>query len=171
MNVVFLDIDGVLNSLDSTLAFREAESFWPKRRESLDPVSVGLLQHLCEETDAKIVVSSTWRKLFLEREFIDIFALYGWENFPIIGATTSEQVVAGSWARGHEIQHWLNNNPWDNYLILDDDSDMLEEQSEHFIHVSNINGFRSQHYCKALRIFKQPDEQLEAMVNWKKYEN
>ena len=87
---------------------------------------------------------------------------------PIIGVTTREQVVPDSWARGHEIQHWLDNNLWDYYLILDDDSDMLEEQSEQFIHVSNVNGFRSQHYCKALRIFGKADERLEAQVNWRK---
>lgn len=169
MNIIFLDIDGVLNSLDSVLAFRDdGHLFWSDRKESLDPVSVGLLQHLCEETDAKIVISSTWRKLYSEQEFRDIFASYGWENFPILGMTTTDKVHPDSWARGYEIQDWLDNNPWKNYVILDDDSDMLDCQSEQFVHVSGINGFRSKHYCKVLRIFGMPDEGLEARVNWRK---
>lgn len=171
MNIIFLDIDGVLNSIDSALAFRNDEHlFLLNRKESLDPVSVGLLQHLCEETDAKIVISSTWRHLFTIDEFKGIFASYGWEDFPITGCTTTDRIHPSSSKRGYEIQHWLNNNAWKNYIILDDDSDMLDEQSEQFIHISNIHGFRSTHYCKALRIFGKPDDTLESQVNWKKHE-
>lgn len=169
MNIIFLDIDGVLNSIDSVLAFRDEHLFWSNRKESLDPVSVGLLHQVCIQTDAKIVISSTWRKLYSEQEFRDIFASYGWSGFPLIGMTTNDKVHPDSWYRGYEIQHWLDNHKfWSNYVILDDDSDMLDEQSEQFVHVSGIHGFRSEHYCKVLRIFGMADETLEAQVNWRK---
>ena len=71
----------------------------------------------------------------------------------------------------------VDNNKWvnvdadknvevTNYCIFDDDSDMLESQNNNFIHVSNISGLRTKHYCKALILFGVPDERLEAQVNF-----
>ena len=53
MNVIFLDFDGVLNSVRSCLAFKTFNTF--------DPVSVRLVNRLCDLADARIVVSSSWR--------------------------------------------------------------------------------------------------------------
>jgi hypothetical protein len=39
--------------------------------------------------------------------------------------------------RGHEIQMWLDNNKVDNYVILDDDNDMLPSQINNFVRTSN----------------------------------
>ena len=35
--------------------------------------------------------------------------------------------------RGNEIKYYLDRHPADNYVILDDDSYMLDEQLKHFI--------------------------------------
>lgn len=164
MNIIFLDIDGVLNSVDSMIAFGHQRPMVTEE-DALDPISVGLLLRLCIKCDAKIVISSTWRIGRTQEDFVDIFTKYGWYNFPVIGMTP-----VGGHTRGHEIQDWLDSNPWKNYIILDDDSDMLDCQSEQFVHVSNINGLRSKHYCQALRIFGKADERLEAQVNWRKHE-
>ena len=131
---------------------------------SLDKVSIGLLKELCNITNAKIVISSTWRMLYKEDEFISIFAKYDWDDFPIIDITP---INYGESHRGQEIQLWLNENTIESYIILDDDSDILESQTDRFIHISRINGFRCEDYCKALRLFGRPDDQLENMVNFK----
>ncbi len=55
MRVIFLDIDGVLNSHRTAAAYRE-----PLMRK-LDPVSVKLLHRIVSKADAKLVISSTWR--------------------------------------------------------------------------------------------------------------
>lgn len=165
MNIIFLDIDGVLNSVDSAVAFAEFPNI--NEVDALDPVSVLLLKQLCEKTDAKIVISSTWRKLYTVDDFRAIFAKYDWDDFPIIGVTTSWNHYTNK--RGYQIQDWLDGNSnWTNYVIHDDDSDMLDSQVDHFVHVSNISGFRAKHLCAALRIFGKPDEQLETQVNWVK---
>jgi hypothetical protein len=39
--------------------------------------------------------------------------------------------------RGHEIRLWLDRNPVDNYCIIDDDNDVLEEQRGNFVRTAN----------------------------------
>lgn len=125
MRVVFLDIDGVLNSLD-----------WYQRRvgragpdDEIDPAAVARVQRLCEETSARIVVSSTWRLLHKLPKLRNILAQHGLLA-PIIGVTPC---LPGSRIRGDEIQLWLDRyidsgplsrGPIDGMVILDDDSDM-----------------------------------------------
>lgn len=171
MKVIFLDVDGVLNSVDSAVAFHYLNSTLKntmKRRteEHLDFVSIGLLKALCDKTGAKIVVSSVWRIGRDKADFIDIFAAYGWIDFPYLDKTITGH-PSGDSRRGREIEHWLDAHPdVTEYIILDDDSDMLDTQLDRFIHVSNVNGFRSKHYCKALRLLGCPDERLENQVNF-----
>jgi len=163
MKVIFLDIDGVLNSVNSMVAFRSASA------QNLDSVSVKLLQRLCEVTDAKIVISSTWRMGRDEKYFIDLFKWYGWKNAPVIGRTPVEYDKC----RGEEIQMWLVDvkTKVEKYLIIDDDSDMLEEQDPYFLHVPGVHGFDISHYVRALRHFGQPDERLEDQVNFVRQSN
>lgn len=173
MKVIFLDIDGVLNSVDSMIAFHGwlSKGTIEQMEDRLDSVSIGLLRKLCNIVNAKIVISSTWRMGRTEQDFIEIFARHGWKDFPVIGKTPigSQLFEVGSLTRGHEIRYWLSEHPEvTEYIIIDDDGDMLEDQMRYFVHVSNINGFRSKHYCQCLRLFGQPDERLEEQVNWVK---
>lgn len=162
--IIFLDIDGVLNSVDSMIAFQSCNEY------ALDKVSIGLLKSLCEITGADIVVSSTWRMGRDKKDFMEIFSLHDWHNFPYVGQTRILDMAR--YNRGYEIKEWLSMYSDRNgeYIIIDDDSDMLPEQLDRFIHVSSVNGFRSKHYCQALRLFGHPDEKLEQQVNWVKGE-
>ena len=179
MKIIFLDIDGVLNSVDSMVAAnnlrRPAENPRLKLSERrLDHVCIGILKRICDESGAHIVVSSVWRLNSDINRLKLIFSYYGWKDIPILGVT--EVLRSSSNRRGMEIQAWLDSNPQcENYIILDDDSDMLEHQQEHFVHVSNISGLRAKHFCQALRILghQYPDEwtelhlsRLEKQVNF-----
>lgn len=158
MNIIFLDIDGVLNSISSAVAFNEINK--SKRRDNeleLDVVSIGLLRKLCNDTDAKIVVSSTWRIGRDIEDLKEIFMLYSWEA-PIISITRR-----GESCRGEEIQEWIDfYTNVKNYVIIDDDSDMLESQKDHFVNTNGTEGFRLKDLCKALRILSKPSLDLEA---------
>lgn len=168
MNILFLDIDGVLNSVGSMVAFAQDKEL--ERQSKLSQVSIGLLKRACIECNIKIVISSTWRIGRTEKDFIDLFNSCGWSAFPIIGITPRNKQVG--MVRGNEIQDWLDSNPgWKNYCILDDDSDMLESQYNNFIHVSNVNGLQLKHYTKILRLFGKPDERLEKQVNFVRLKN
>ena len=63
--IIFLDFDGVLDSdYYSLVLFRKVESLDDKYGTRFDPYCVQNLKHIIEETDADIVVSSTWKMIF-----------------------------------------------------------------------------------------------------------
>jgi hypothetical protein len=117
MKVIFLDIDGVLNSYDS---FGRFGSWY-----ILCPDCVSRLNALVKATNAKVVISSAWRRV---------------RSLPVLrkiltesGLSNSEKVVIGMTpviypqpdGRGKEIDGWLNSNEGvDNFVIIDDSTDM-----------------------------------------------
>ena len=58
--------------------------------------------------------------------------------------------------RGEEIQSWMNKesekNEIESYVILDDDSDMLPEQMNNFIHVDSNIGLTDKDVFTAIKI-------------------
>jgi len=123
MKVIFLDIDGVLNSRKSMIAKRFAGV--PLQFVMLPAkCHVKQLCYILQKTDAKLVISSTWRKHYTVHLLSEIFYLCGMRDFDIIGFTPE---LFGK-QRGTEIQSWLNANKnvydIENFVILDDDSDM-----------------------------------------------
>lgn len=62
MNVIFLDIDGVLQSTSSAIAFDGiAYPEQPETWNKLNPVSIGLLRNLVRACIPAIVLTSTWK--------------------------------------------------------------------------------------------------------------
>ncbi len=125
MKIIFLDIDGVLNC---------AKTFERTTHGviGVDPYRVLILHRILEATGAKIVLSSSWRHMdddYLKRELRTI------EWIDITG-----NCCAG--IRGVEIYKWIRDNvPHETkddlkYAILDDDSDMLLLQKDHFFHTT-----------------------------------
>lgn len=109
MKIIFLDIDGVLNNYDT-----------PGELICWDPELVKILNRIIKETDAKIVLSSTWRQIDYRCD-----AIKNDMKINYIGKTPK------LWKkRGVEIQTWLDENPGvEKFVILDDDSDMVHLMS------------------------------------------
>lgn len=65
VKVIFLDFDGVLNSLQwwksPERAAMTRHSLHARSRRNIDPANVAQLQRIVEATGAKIVISSAWR--------------------------------------------------------------------------------------------------------------
>lgn len=119
-SVLFLDIDGVLNSQEF---FERARADALSRRpiwHMLDPEKVTMLNEILAATGAKVVVSSSWRIPFT---MDDIYAALTHRGFrgTIIGKTPS-----GGRTRGDEIQAWLDFQATKpvRFAILDDSADM-----------------------------------------------
>lgn len=164
MKILFLDIDGVLNSIRSVIAFANPErgslSFsldprfdvqFTQEYFKLDPIAVLLTKRVIEETGAKIVISSTWRIGSCVEHFHKMFACYGWDTTDIIIDMTPR---CGK-IRGHEIAAWLeNNNHLDitNYVIVDDNSDFLPEQKPHLVQTNMNIGFSHITYEQCIKI-------------------
>jgi hypothetical protein len=177
MKIIFLDIDGILNCEDAYRAghCQYVEWIWEDGRKDhyqrFCSWSKELLNRLIRETGAKIVISSTWRLSGID------FMKKVWEleemEGEIIGITPSMRTKDIRIPRGMEIDYFLENDlgfkhvNWDektqrkymdksgleNYIILDDDSDMLYKQRNHFVHVlsspRNTEGFNEHYYQKA----------------------
>jgi len=144
MRVVFLDFDGVLNNSSSMFTNTYMPGALAERliNANPDPVSVKLLDYLLIHTDARIVVSSSWRNgcrshLELQEILRDAFKLTHWDR--VIGMTQySTRVI-----RGVEIDNWVQAHPEiTHYVIIDDDSDMMDHQQEHFVHTNHDHGFK-----------------------------
>lgn len=160
MKYIFLDVDGVMNSLETFLTMDGRGWKW-------SPMSVGFVRLLCEKTGARIVVSSTWRGHSSVEQLQAEWPEFGAAPLVefIVGRTpqTNEMpAIADPTARrGCEIQHWLAKHKHEAYLILDDDSDMLPEQRPFFVQTMFTHGFGIKEYVKALRILGHEDAGLE----------
>jgi len=156
--VIFLDIDGVLNSQkwhksEAHIKIHKCMirrgnlgklSYEVFNASMIDPDALKLLQELVDNTNADIVISSTWRKGGRLENIKSLFKGLGFTG-NIVGATPvlSEDYCC----RGNEIKKWIIDNiKYEDrdkfkYVILDDDSDMLFQQAQHnFIHIDGRVG-------------------------------
>lgn len=164
MKVIFLDVDGVLNSMRSfCVAPKPAEyrCFEDWVYESIDPIAVALIDRLITENECKLVISSSHRQTFFTgktepMELGDEQVWPRWEHrldemrayFGKMGLKNTDAIISCTpdivnTIRGGEIQAWLERHPEvTHYAIIDDDSDMTDEQKEsHFAHTSTNDGF------------------------------
>ena len=134
--IIFLDIDGVLNVIEQGY-----DEYGPIFHEHFQDN----LKYIIEKTEAKIVISSSWRSDGIDKlinmwkhrniagEIIDITPqCYDIVNF---GKFEFYDEVR----RGDEIQYWIENNIEyiHSYCIIDDDNDFLETQIENLVRTSN----------------------------------
>jgi len=125
MKVLFLDVDGVLNSLKTG------------GRYALKRNCLRRLQKIVEDTGCKIVLSSTWRKD--EYALKRLRRVLRYRGIQIYSTTP----IFDKEIRGLEIQAWLVSNPSDDgyqFAIVDDDSDMLDHQLPHFFQTDPEHG-------------------------------
>lgn len=147
-NLLFLDIDGVLNCQLHYESTKDLNKHDMTREEYKDmhlcKNRIKWLNELCAETDTAVVISSTWRSDGLE-EMQKVFKRNG-ATFEIIGTTP----YCDCRVRGVEIKMWLEGNVEDifsvkshnfyRYAIIDDDSDMLLNQGPHFFQTDTYSG-------------------------------
>jgi histidinol phosphatase-like enzyme len=148
MKICFLDIDGVINSEDYAIYRFYGKKF--DLDEFIDERPIVMLNYIIEQTDAKVVLSSSWRR--------------DWEN-------TEKRLKAGGFQynifdvtpydpnrfRGKEIKMWIDkyekdHEPLESYVILDDDDDMLPEQENNFVHCNFQHGLTCKETYKAIDI-------------------
>lgn len=149
--VIFLDIDGVIQSPRYCVAMDQ--SGW---LATFEPAAMSMLRKLIKESGAKIVISSTWRlgeDQKTKHELQLCFRVCGYKE--IANAFHKDwRTDSDGQLRGEEIKRWLDAHPesQDCYLILDDDSDMLDEQKPFFVKTCHENGMLLEHYDKAKEI-------------------
>lgn len=132
MKVIFLDVDGVLNTgrFRKILKKREGLSY-EDSQFFFDPIAMKNLSSLVKENNAKIVISSTWRydknnpKDMYWKMLIGNLREFGLEDYVIDITPDLREKYNTISCRGYEIKEWLNNNKnIESFVIIDDDDNM-----------------------------------------------
>ena len=158
--ILFLDIDGVLASFDFLIKNGGKSGFIERNK-------VALLNKL-KPYGVEVVISSSWG---YNDDTVDALTSCGLE-LPIIGGTDH---FSNDWmCRGNEIAKWIvstfNNysvftgKPYIyegytgedyEYVILDDDADMLMCQKDNFIKISRKTGITEEDIEKIINILER----------------
>lgn len=138
MNIIFTDIDGVLNP------------HWIKKWSKK---SIDLYNSLCNEYDLKPVITSTWRIAHTKEQLQEIFKKQGiiidiYDYTPILSG------VDNFVERGKEIKKWLDNNKYSNYIVVDDKTSDIVPFVDNVIKCRSWIGFSEEEYEKATGILK-----------------
>lgn len=157
---IFLDFDGVINTPKGKFAKK----------------AVANLLHLVERSDAKIIISSTWRlqgmkyiqKLWQEHhmpgEVIGLTPSCNSVNFSNVDGVEEWQGLHG--CKGLEIAEWLRLNAKEpyRYIILDDEEDILFAQREHLVKVEGSKGLSKTDVREAIKILNT--KELSLFERW-----
>ena len=166
IKLIFLDIDGVLNTSDYQACLHIlCRSKHPQEEinkgklmpyytrdhygQLFNPMCVKFLEALLRNTGAKIVISSTWRMEGLSK-MRDM-----WKGRHYFGEIIGITPVSKGRVRGLEIAEFLGNFEGDveSYVIIDDDSADIH-QKERLCKCNNRTGFGYKEYWEALKILE-----------------
>ena len=163
MKIIFLDFDGVLVTPRTHIGMAGKRL----TMRDFDPVAIGMINRLCEETESTIVISSTWR--FFDGKQRQI--IFGKDcedptgNFDLRKHIRSLGLTApihDDWqtfrvklsaSRGMEIRDWLEDHPDVTiYIAIDDDTDFADDMRPRLVRCNGDDGFSYQNYCKAAKL-------------------
>jgi hypothetical protein len=158
--VLFLDLDGVLNSertVEATGGY--PHSFDPAAMEQFDPIAIKLIQRLLKLTKSVVVLSSSWRHLFTIEEVAEGLGI------PILSCTPSFGKI-----RGDEVQEWLSlyteKYNVTKYAIVDDNSDFHSFQAPYFVKTDPYNGLMFADYDRLFRLLSDHEENEDLILEY-----
>ena len=143
INVIFLDIDGVLNSQEYFNSFKEEDRIIEDDSDQVDKDKISIINTICKKTDAYIIISSSWRLIHSIESIVDLFNYKGFTG-NILGKTPYSLGIDP--CRGDDIQGWLDKYPGkiNNFVIIDDDSDM-GHLAHKLVKTTFAEGFKEHH--------------------------
>lgn len=154
--IIFLDFDGVLNTEKYYCELKsKGLPSNDKYGQLFDPEAVANLRKIIDATDARIVVSSSWRymglnvlqRMWYDRDLpgriVDITPLHLLDDK--LRDTDLNQVDVLSLCRGNEIKWYFNevldaNSNSRRFVIFDDLKDVLPELQDHFVRIDPVVG-------------------------------
>lgn len=167
MKVIFLDIDGVLNYEQLYTLNNYCYKTTKLDRGNISHVAVERLARLVETTQAKIVITSSWRGLiqaylqgsYFSKDVQTLLLLFAQYHISIYDYTISR--VSGYYTdgtpfnRGYEVREWLSrHNDVTEFVILDDE-DFKDwcDLKDHLVQTDFYNyGLTNLHIEKAIHI-------------------
>jgi hypothetical protein len=160
--VIFLDIDGVLNT---KWWYTQMDRNTPKDKYgyAFDPRSVANLKKILDNTRADIVISSSWKSFGLS----ELEEMWQDRGLPgkLIGITpnsVSDEMLLNAdldhmelfHIRGMEIKEWLDKHGKNvsHYVIIDDMDNFLLDQKSHFVQTDPEVGITEEDANMAIKI-------------------
>lgn len=154
--LVFLDCDGVLNS-DASAGFRPKKRYrgggtfsadglvWSTPRLGggggrvllvLESDRVAVARQLVVDTDAQVVLSSSWRDVVTLAHMSAMLDRAGWTDAPLVDVTPSAPQLGYDVARPAEVRAWVDQHlsQGDRWVALDD-SWTDDTDDAHVVHV------------------------------------
>ena len=149
LKIIFLDIDGVLNSEMYYRSVDRTIKDWSR----FDPNVVDMIIELAEEFAAEIVISSTWRFGAI-KQLNNELTKSGLKKF-LHKDWKTPQIYPSH--RGTEIKMWLDKHlEVTNYTIIDDDINILDEQTSQLVQTNLDFGMQNGHLTKSRAILSMP---------------
>lgn len=149
MNIIFLDIDGVLNCGGT-------EDLAPSGCIGVEDMMIRNLKKIIDDTGAKIVLTSTWKSEWSKG------ADYKSEDFKYLenrlrefNITIFDKTNDCIYNRGEGIKKYLYYHPEiTNWVVIDDIifDDYDDEISKHFIHTDQCYGLTFKRALEAIEI-------------------
>lgn len=174
-SIVFLDMDGVLNSVDYFDSTRSHD--WgdagrpdvgtdPWYVHMVDPAAVQRLNGIIDATGAQVVLSSSWRYHCDPEMMQRVLEARGFTGQVIARTPTAANcrgkgiAVIGELTRGHEIHLWLVENThlnvMDSFVILDDMGPRaFAHMAPHLVQTSWGRGLLDEHIGPAIRMIQE----------------
>lgn len=148
--VLFLDIDGVMNSHDY---IRRGGSLNCKS-DGIDPQAVTQLQRIVDESKCSIILSSTWRVLFSISDMRGKLIAKGMRSpCPLRGKTPDLSARGGTierYQRGLEVNAWIASMGFKApYACIDDDGDFMPGQN--LVQTNFETGLLAEHADRCIR--------------------
>lgn len=157
MKVIFLDIDGVLN-------FWSSQAKTPTGMLGIVNEKVKLLKNIIDNTNARIVLTSSWRKFWDKGTDADEQTHpdgnYMMAKFRRQGVHLLEKLddKYNTMKREEAIHEWLNDHEYvTEYVILDDEHWVYKDYS-HCVFTDGEQGLTEDEVEAAIKILKGLDE-------------
>lgn len=120
----------------------------------------------CEQNSAFLVISSSWRYTNDIQKTVDkLEEIKGFH--PLIPYIIGQTSRKGN-TRGEQIKDFVDEFGIQHYVIVDDDTDMRDDQLDHFVFVDSYYGLILDEYYEEMkeRLAYEMEDQLLGSVIW-----
>lgn len=148
MKVIFLDIDGVLNSNDTLQKIHYHQKFKgisPKCAE-LDEDNIRNLNNLVRQTNAKIVLHSSWRYGYSQYDGAILTA------FREMNLHVDDIVSVKIPDKDKAISDYIKNHPDISHYVILDDYPLFPSHESSFIEITADHGLTESYFPQILKL-------------------
>ena len=167
MKVIFLDFDGVITT--------------PETKWNIGLAYVKRIKEICDKTNAKLVISSSWQRYtgtkdMTREERVDYWLkgilMKGYRGYIKKFFKDYTYDMSGRFYgeygpdRGADIKSWLVRHPEvTDYVIIDDEGDMLDEQLFHFVQTDWVFGIQDREVKLAIDVLNNKNPRNSHCLN------